>query len=128
VGLHLQGFLPIARIRPGLLVRVVIGTPRLWLLDCYRDLTLWICAGLVLVRDSSVLSRGFIQLVFVSADCVLIERSYGRVYCVCEGSKLTIKVFWIGRRQDWSLDRVFPYTTGVETRTAIEAAVPQIHL
>jgi hypothetical protein len=40
--LHLQDFLLVARIRPGLLARVVIGIPRLWLLDYYRELTLWI--------------------------------------------------------------------------------------
>jgi hypothetical protein len=58
--LHLQDFLPVAHIRPGLLVRAVIGTPRLWLLDCYRDLTLWSCAGLTLCSRFECFESWFI--------------------------------------------------------------------
>jgi hypothetical protein len=52
--LHLRGFLLVVRIRPGLLVRVVIGTPRQWLLGCYRGLTLWTCARLTFVAGFGI--------------------------------------------------------------------------
>ena len=51
---HLRGFLPVARIRPGLLALVVIGTPRPWLLGYCRGLTWWICAEMIFVGDLEI--------------------------------------------------------------------------